>query len=107
MLVQTHLSSASGPLPDAPALVSPLTGLRIRLFNFSLKLLTCLLYIVRVLLDNPDQGIGWWVTCGAGARSSGQLAIEFHCHCRHLYGRLVTNTSPDSQEALSPEPCDP
>lgn len=42
------------------------SSLRIRLFNFSLKLLTCLLYIVRVLLDNPDQGIGWWVTCGAG-----------------------------------------
>lgn len=35
------------------------TGLRIRLFNFSLKLLTCLLYIVRVLLDNPEEGIGW------------------------------------------------
>ncbi|XP_052037028.1 potassium channel subfamily T member 1 isoform X7 [Apodemus sylvaticus] len=35
------------------------SSLRIRLFNFSLKLLTCLLYIVRVLLDNPDQGIGW------------------------------------------------
>lgn len=37
-------------------------GLRIRVFNFSLKLLTCLLYIVRVLLDDPGQGIGWWVT---------------------------------------------
>lgn len=35
------------------------TGLRIRLFNFSLKLLTCLLYIVRVLLDSPEEGIGW------------------------------------------------
>ncbi|KFP20693.1 Potassium channel subfamily T member 1, partial [Egretta garzetta] len=34
--------------------------LRIRLFNFSLKLLTCLLYIVRVLLDNPEEGIGCW-----------------------------------------------
>ena len=34
-------------------------GLTIRLFNFSLKLLTCLLYIVRVLLDNPEEGIGW------------------------------------------------
>ncbi|KAG6938257.1 potassium sodium-activated channel subfamily T member 1, partial [Chelydra serpentina] len=33
---------------------------RIRLFNFSLKLLTCLLYIVRVLLDNPAEGIGCW-----------------------------------------------
>uniref|UniRef100_A0A7M4ERB3 Potassium sodium-activated channel subfamily T member 1 n=1 Tax=Crocodylus porosus TaxID=8502 RepID=A0A7M4ERB3_CROPO len=31
------------------------SSLRIRLFNFSLKLLTCLLYIVRVLLDNPPQ----------------------------------------------------
>ncbi|XP_068964457.1 potassium channel subfamily T member 1 isoform X6 [Petaurus breviceps papuanus] len=35
------------------------SSLRIRLFNFSLKLLTCLLYIVRVLLDDPVQGIGW------------------------------------------------
>ncbi|XP_049752577.1 potassium channel subfamily T member 1 isoform X4 [Elephas maximus indicus] len=35
------------------------SSLRIRLFNFSLKLLTCLLYIVRVLLDDPNQGIGW------------------------------------------------
>uniref|UniRef100_A0A8C0UHW1 Potassium sodium-activated channel subfamily T member 1 n=1 Tax=Cyanistes caeruleus TaxID=156563 RepID=A0A8C0UHW1_CYACU len=33
------------------------SSLRIRLFNFSLKLLTCLLYIVRVLLDNPEEGI--------------------------------------------------
>ncbi|ELK07361.1 Potassium channel subfamily T member 1 [Pteropus alecto] len=36
------------------------SSLRIRLFNFSLKLLTCLLYIVRVLLDDPALGIGWW-----------------------------------------------
>nr|XP_020837517.1 potassium channel subfamily T member 1 isoform X6 [Phascolarctos cinereus] len=36
------------------------SSLRIRLFNFSLKLLTCLLYIVRVLLDDPVQGIGCW-----------------------------------------------
>ncbi|XP_076699144.2 potassium channel subfamily T member 1 isoform X4 [Callospermophilus lateralis] len=35
------------------------SSLRIRLFNFSLKLLTCLLYIIRVLLDNPALGIGW------------------------------------------------
>ncbi|XP_028570980.2 potassium channel subfamily T member 1 isoform X3 [Podarcis muralis] len=35
------------------------SSLRIRLFNFSLKLLTCLLYIVRVLLDDPQQ-IGCW-----------------------------------------------
>lgn len=30
-------------------------GLRIRVFNFSLKLLTCLLYIIRVVTDNPGQ----------------------------------------------------
>ncbi|XP_069465641.1 potassium channel subfamily T member 1 isoform X3 [Ambystoma mexicanum] len=36
------------------------SSLRIRLFNFSLKLLSCLLYIVRVLLDNPTEGIGCW-----------------------------------------------
>lgn len=43
----------------AQVVLSFATGLRIRLFNFSLKLLTCLLYIVRVLLDNPEEGIGW------------------------------------------------
>ncbi|XP_035797631.2 potassium channel subfamily T member 1-like isoform X17 [Amphiprion ocellaris] len=30
------------------------SSLRIRLFNFSLKILTCVLYIVRVSLDNPN-----------------------------------------------------
>ncbi|XP_059710464.1 potassium channel subfamily T member 2 isoform X6 [Haemorhous mexicanus] len=34
------------------------SSLRIRLFNFSLKLLSCFLYIVRVLLDDPAQGLG-------------------------------------------------
>ena len=72
--MQSHLVSV-GPsrsrspdhcLPHPP----PPTGLRIRLFNFSLKLLTCLLYIVRVLLDDPALGIGWWVTCGPGAGPS-------------------------------------
>ncbi|XP_055369151.1 potassium channel subfamily T member 1 isoform X3 [Betta splendens] len=32
------------------------SSLRIRVFNFSLKLLTCLLYIIRVVTDNPGQG---------------------------------------------------
>uniref|UniRef100_A0A7N6A562 RCK N-terminal domain-containing protein n=1 Tax=Anabas testudineus TaxID=64144 RepID=A0A7N6A562_ANATE len=31
------------------------SSLRIRVFNFSLKLLTCLLYIIRVVTDNPGQ----------------------------------------------------
>ncbi|KAM9283640.1 potassium channel subfamily T member 2 isoform 3-T3 [Morus bassanus] len=35
------------------------SSLRIRLFNFSLKLLSCFLYIIRVLLDDPTQGLGW------------------------------------------------
>ncbi|XP_027699219.1 potassium channel subfamily T member 2-like [Vombatus ursinus] len=42
------------------------SSLRIRLFNFSLKVLSCLLYIIRVLLDPPPQGNKWyhifWVT---------------------------------------------
>ena len=32
-----------------------IAGLRVRMFNFSLKVLSCLLYIVRVLLDNPQE----------------------------------------------------
>ncbi|XP_072228487.1 potassium channel subfamily T member 2 [Leuresthes tenuis] len=32
------------------------SSLRIRVFNFCLKLLTCLLYIIRVMTDNPGQG---------------------------------------------------
>uniref|UniRef100_A0A8C9VZP7 Potassium sodium-activated channel subfamily T member 1 n=1 Tax=Scleropages formosus TaxID=113540 RepID=A0A8C9VZP7_SCLFO len=45
------------------------SSLRIRIFNFSLKLLTCLLYIVRVMLDDPTQ-TGWsrkhnWVKMSA------------------------------------------
>uniref|UniRef100_UPI00398E9DEF potassium channel subfamily T member 2 isoform X3 n=1 Tax=Pristiophorus japonicus TaxID=55135 RepID=UPI00398E9DEF len=35
------------------------SSLRIRLFNFSLKLLSCLLYIIRVLLDDPRERNGW------------------------------------------------
>ncbi|XP_041064144.1 potassium channel subfamily T member 2 isoform X3 [Carcharodon carcharias] len=35
------------------------SSLRIRLFNFSLKLLSCCLYIIRVLLDDPRERNGW------------------------------------------------
>uniref|UniRef100_A0A7N8YJA1 Potassium channel subfamily T member 2-like n=1 Tax=Mastacembelus armatus TaxID=205130 RepID=A0A7N8YJA1_9TELE len=31
------------------------SSLRVRMFNFALKVLSCLLYIVRVLLDNPQE----------------------------------------------------
>lgn len=47
--------------------LSPL-GLRIRVFNFSLKLLTCLLYMIRVVTDNPAQGAS--VTHNAGQQSA-------------------------------------
>uniref|UniRef100_A0A8C9ZUR3 Potassium sodium-activated channel subfamily T member 2b n=1 Tax=Sander lucioperca TaxID=283035 RepID=A0A8C9ZUR3_SANLU len=36
------------------------SSLRVRMFNFSLKVLSCLLYIVRVLLDNPQDGRQDW-----------------------------------------------
>lgn len=36
-----------------------IVGLRIRIFNFAIKLLTCILYIVRVMSDSvPSE---WWV----------------------------------------------
>ncbi|MBN3324495.1 KCNT2 protein, partial [Atractosteus spatula] len=38
------------------------SSLRIRLFHFSLKLLSCFLYICRVLLDDPTKGNGWFLT---------------------------------------------
>ncbi|TWW60239.1 Potassium channel subfamily T member 1 [Takifugu flavidus] len=36
------------------------SSLRIRLFNFSLKILTCALYILRVSLDNPNFNASPW-----------------------------------------------
>ncbi|CAG01125.1 unnamed protein product, partial [Tetraodon nigroviridis] len=36
------------------------SSLRVRMFNFALKVLSCLLYIVRVLLDNPREGRQDW-----------------------------------------------
>uniref|UniRef100_A0A8B9LCT6 Si:dkey-21e5.1 n=1 Tax=Astyanax mexicanus TaxID=7994 RepID=A0A8B9LCT6_ASTMX len=39
------------------------SSLRIRLFNLSLKLLTCLLYIIRVSLDDPTTQVSCAVIC--------------------------------------------
>ncbi|XP_078143542.1 potassium channel subfamily T member 1 isoform X2 [Centroberyx gerrardi] len=47
------------------------SSLRIRVFNFSLKLLTCLLYIIRVMTDNPGQGAGTSHSPGQPAGPSG------------------------------------
>uniref|UniRef100_A0A673YZ14 Potassium sodium-activated channel subfamily T member 1 n=1 Tax=Salmo trutta TaxID=8032 RepID=A0A673YZ14_SALTR len=44
------------------------SSLRIRLFNFSLKLLTCALYVIRVALDDPEQVTGVpWLDCSPGS----------------------------------------
>ena len=37
-----------------------LPGLRIRIFNLFIKLLSCVLYIVRASLDTPDTDTFWW-----------------------------------------------
>ncbi|XP_044030818.1 potassium channel subfamily T member 1 isoform X3 [Siniperca chuatsi] len=47
------------------------SSLRIRVFNFSLKLLTCLLYIIRVATDNPGQGASANHTAGQQNAPSG------------------------------------
>ncbi|KAM4634548.1 potassium channel subfamily T member 2 [Polymixia lowei] len=47
------------------------SSLRIRVFNFSLKLLTCLLYIIRVMTDNPGQGASTSQNPGQSAGPSG------------------------------------
>ncbi|XP_068562803.1 potassium channel subfamily T member 2 [Cebidichthys violaceus] len=49
------------------------SSLRIRVFNFSLKLLTCLLYIIRVVTDNPGQGASGGHGAGQQSASSGNI----------------------------------
>ncbi|XP_039369976.1 potassium channel subfamily T member 2-like isoform X1 [Mauremys reevesii] len=50
------------------------SSLRVRLFNFSLKLLSCLLYIIRVLLDDPQEGRGGCWGCPRQNRSAHHLS---------------------------------
>uniref|UniRef100_A0A671WBG3 Potassium sodium-activated channel subfamily T member 1 n=1 Tax=Sparus aurata TaxID=8175 RepID=A0A671WBG3_SPAAU len=50
------------------------SSLRIRVFNFCLKLLTCLLYIIRVVTDNPAQGPN--ANHGAGQQTSSGNTAE-------------------------------
>uniref|UniRef100_A0A8C5D9I5 Potassium channel subfamily T member 2-like n=1 Tax=Gouania willdenowi TaxID=441366 RepID=A0A8C5D9I5_GOUWI len=47
------------------------SSLRIRVFNFSLKLLTCLLYIIRVMTDDPGQGTSAMTNTGQPSVHSG------------------------------------
>ncbi|XP_051806911.1 potassium channel subfamily T member 1 isoform X5 [Acanthochromis polyacanthus] len=53
------------------------SSLRIRLFNFSLKILTCVLYIVRVSLDNPNCAVCW------NSSSINTEVAETNCACRN------------------------
>ncbi|KAM9306349.1 potassium channel subfamily T member 2 [Pholidichthys leucotaenia] len=46
------------------------SSLRIRVFNFCLKLLTCLLYIIRVMTDNPGQDTGTGASHSGGQQNS-------------------------------------
>ncbi|XP_074917334.1 potassium channel subfamily T member 2-like [Chelonoidis abingdonii] len=50
------------------------SSLRVRLFNFSLKLLSCLLYIIRVLLDDPQEGRGGCWGCPRQNHSAHHLS---------------------------------
>ncbi|KAK7934321.1 hypothetical protein WMY93_005217 [Mugilogobius chulae] len=50
------------------------SSLRIRLFNFSLKILTCALYILRVSLDTPSSNN--WSSCRNGWNSSSVNCTE-------------------------------
>ncbi|KAG2471341.1 KCNT1 protein, partial [Polypterus senegalus] len=61
------------------------SSLRVRLFDFSLKVLSCLLYIVRVLLDDPQEGSGGCWTCPKQNSSTHQNS-QFNCICgiQHL-----------------------
>uniref|UniRef100_A0A674N7Y0 Potassium sodium-activated channel subfamily T member 1 n=1 Tax=Takifugu rubripes TaxID=31033 RepID=A0A674N7Y0_TAKRU len=51
------------------------SSLRIRLFNFSLKILTCALYILRVSLDNPNFNASPWA-CAACRNNTGLNVTE-------------------------------
>ncbi|KPP72575.1 potassium channel subfamily T member 2-like [Scleropages formosus] len=61
------------------------SSLRVRLFNFSLKVLSCLLYIIRVLLDDPREGrAGWrrgsaWLWRGPRGGFCGDVAEAAGC----------------------------
>uniref|UniRef100_A0A7N6AZ52 RCK N-terminal domain-containing protein n=1 Tax=Anabas testudineus TaxID=64144 RepID=A0A7N6AZ52_ANATE len=61
------------------------SSLRIRVFNFSLKLLTCLLYIIRVVTDNPGQS-------ASGSHATGQqnvLFIYFLCRFAQVIVAII------------------
>uniref|UniRef100_A0AAQ4RR49 RCK N-terminal domain-containing protein n=1 Tax=Gasterosteus aculeatus aculeatus TaxID=481459 RepID=A0AAQ4RR49_GASAC len=58
------------------------SSLRIRVFNFSLKLLTCLLYIIRVVTDNPGQA------AGASPSAGQQSSASFHSFKGNIWEQM-------------------
>ncbi|XP_072517378.1 potassium channel subfamily T member 2 isoform X3 [Salminus brasiliensis] len=46
------------------------SSLRIRIFNFCLKVLTCVLYIIRVMTDNPTQLRNTCIKCNSSTQNN-------------------------------------
>uniref|UniRef100_A0A8C8DGH4 RCK N-terminal domain-containing protein n=1 Tax=Oncorhynchus tshawytscha TaxID=74940 RepID=A0A8C8DGH4_ONCTS len=61
------------------------SSLRIRLFNFSLKLLTCALYVLRVSLDDPEQVTGVWDLIFWVNRRPVAYCLDSHVDCVSLF----------------------
>uniref|UniRef100_M4AFE2 Potassium channel subfamily T member 2-like n=1 Tax=Xiphophorus maculatus TaxID=8083 RepID=M4AFE2_XIPMA len=68
------------------------SSLRVRMFNFALKVLSCLLYIVRVLLDNPqeDRKLIIWVD-----RPLPLWALQVKYFLSHALLNIFQPTTPD------------
>uniref|UniRef100_A0A3Q1GS43 Potassium sodium-activated channel subfamily T member 1a n=1 Tax=Acanthochromis polyacanthus TaxID=80966 RepID=A0A3Q1GS43_9TELE len=80
------------------------SSLRIRVFNFCLKLLTCLLYIIRVMTDNPGQSNAathsagqqnapsgnnkWFVYTQKEICSSSQGLFQVHYHTGNIWEQI-------------------
>ena len=62
--------------------VRAVAGLRIRIFNLFIKLLSCALYMVRVVFDDPQQMSGRCRSSDASWVTRCQDAPA--CSCRHL-----------------------
>ena len=69
--------------------VRAVAGLRIRIFNLFIKLLSCALYMVRVVFDDPQQMSGRCRSSDASWVTRCQDAPA--CCCRHLLFSMSTH----------------
>ena len=69
--------------------VRAVAGLRIRIFNLFIKLLSCALYMVRVVFDDPQQMSGRCRSSDASWVTTCQDAPV--CCCRHLLFSMSTH----------------